>query len=89
MATPSDAFTQILGYVAGALTTLSFIPQVVQSWKTRSTEGLSLVMLVAFNIGIAAWVAYGAMTGAWPVFAANAVTLALSLTLLGLKIRHR
>jgi MtN3 and saliva related transmembrane protein len=78
-----------LGFIAAALTTLSFLPQVVRTWKTRSAEDLSLSMLVAFNLGVVIWLVYGIALGALPIIVANVVTLALSLTLLVLKLTVR
>jgi MtN3 and saliva related transmembrane protein len=81
--------TELLGYVAAGLTTFSFVPQAWQTWKTRNTEGISLVMYSAFAVGVALWLIYGLMIAAWPMVAANVVTLTLALFILGLKLRHR
>jgi MtN3 and saliva related transmembrane protein len=81
--------TDWLGYVAATLTTAAFIPQVVKSLRSQSVNDLSLAMLVAFNIGVACWLAYGFLIGAVPLIAANAATLACSLILLVLKIKAR
>ena len=80
-------FSELLGYAAAILTTTSFVPQVLHTWKTRRTTGLSLGMVSIFTVGVALWLAYGIALGAWPVIAANAVTLALSLVLLAMKLR--
>ena len=81
--------TRALGYVAASLTTLSFVPQVVRAWKSRSTHDLSGAWLAAFTIGIFLWLVYGLSIGDRPVIAANAVTLLLTLTLVALKLRYR
>ncbi len=78
---------EVLGYVAAILTTISFVPQVVHTWRTRRAHGISLGMISLFSLGIALWLAYGVLTGAGPVIAANAITLALALLLLGMKLR--
>jgi MtN3 and saliva related transmembrane protein len=82
----TDATVHALGFLAGLLTTSSFVPQVVKSWRTRSVDDLSLGMLVLYNIGVAAWLAYGWLLHAPPIIAANGVTLMLALALLGLKL---
>ena len=79
---------EFLGFIAGTLTTLAFIPQTIQSLRTRSVKDFSLAMLMSFNIGIVLWLVYGFAIGAWPIVIANVATLACSLTLLWLKIRH-
>ncbi len=75
------------GLVAAILTTVAFLPQVIQTWKSGSTEGLSLVMLVALATGVALWLVYGIGTGQLPVILANGATLALVMVLLMLKVR--
>lgn len=78
-----------LGFVAAALTTLAFVPQVVRAWKRRSTDDLSLSMLVVFNIGVVLWIVYGVAIAAMPIIAANVVTLLLTASLLGFKVKSR
>jgi len=80
--TPLDA----LGFIAAALTSLSFIPQVVKIILTRDTSGISLYMYFLFVVGVACWLAWGYWEGQVPVMLANGLTLALSGTVLLLKI---
>ena len=80
--------TEWIGYLAATLTTVAFVPQVWQIWRTRHTQDISLRMYVLFTAGIAAWLVYGLLIGAWPVVAANAVTFVLAGTVLVLKLRH-
>ena len=77
-----------LGSVAGFLTTVAFAPQVWRVWKTRATRDISLGMYLLFTTGVAFWLAYGIALGAWPIIVANSVTLALTGTVLVLKLRH-
>lgn len=79
----------LLGFAAGTLTTLSFIPQVHKAWRTRSCTDLSLGMLLAFGTGVFLWLLYGLVLWAAPIIAANAVTLALILVLLMMKMKYR
>jgi MtN3 and saliva related transmembrane protein len=78
--------TEWIGYAAAALTTLSFVPQAWHTFSTRDVRGISLGMYSAFTLGVAMWLAYGVLLGAWPVIVANAITLALAATILGMKI---
>ncbi len=78
-----------VGYIAGTLTTISFVPQVAKAWTMKETRDISLVMLVLFGIGVLLWTLYGFWVDSLPVIAANIVTFALILVLLGLKIRYR
>jgi MtN3 and saliva related transmembrane protein len=79
----------IVGYIAGALTTLSFVPQVIRAWNLKETRDLSLAMLVLFALGVLLWTLYGVWTGSMPIIAANMVTFILILVLLWMKIRYR
>ncbi len=79
---------KVIGYAAGTLTTLAFVPQVVRTWRTRSTGDLSTGMLLAFSAGVALWLVYGLGLRAWPIIMANAVTLLLALVLLAFKLAN-
>lgn len=78
--------TEWIGYAAATLTTLSFVPQAWHTFSTRDVRGISLGMYSAFTLGVALWLAYGIMLGAWPVIVANAITLALAAAILAMKI---
>ena len=77
----------LLGVVAGTLTTISFVPQVVKTWRTRRADDVSLGMLLLFTAGVLLWMIYGLMTGAAPVIAANGVTVVLAIVMVVLKLR--
>ena len=77
-----------VGFGAATLTTVSFLPQAWLSFKTRDVSGISLGMYSVFTVGVALWLAYGVMLGAWPVVLANAITLALAVAILGMKLRY-
>lgn len=82
-----DAIT-ITGYIAGTLTTVSFIPQVARAWKLRETRDISLAMLILFAMGIFLWTLYGFWVASPPIIAANVMTFLLILVLLALKMRY-
>lgn len=79
--------TDWLGVVAGCLTTISFLPQVLLTWRTKRAEGVSLGMYSLFATGVALWLVYGFMLGAWPIIIANLITLILALFVLVMKLR--
>lgn len=81
--------SELIGYLAASLTTTSFVPQAWLTFKTRDVSGISLGMYSVFTTGIAMWLLYGLLISAWPIVAANAVTLALSASILGMKLRYR
>lgn len=79
--------TEWVGYLAATITTLSFVPQVIQVWRTRSAADISFGMYAGFMVGVALWVLYGIRIHAWPVIAANSVTLVLAASILVGKAR--
>jgi MtN3 and saliva related transmembrane protein len=81
--------SELIGYCAAFLTTFSFAPQAWLTFRTRDVRGISLGMYSVFAAGVALWLAYGLMLQAWPIVAANAVTLALALAILAMKLRYR
>jgi len=78
---------EIIGSMAATCTTLSFIPQVLQIWRTHSAKDVSLPMYVTFVIGVALWLVYGLMMNAWPIIIANIVTIVLALAVVLMKLR--
>jgi MtN3 and saliva related transmembrane protein len=78
---------QALGFVAGTLTAVAFLPQVIKTWRTRSCTDLSMIMLLAQSTGVALWIVYGVAIGSLPVIMSNVVTLTLALLLLVFKLR--
>jgi MtN3 and saliva related transmembrane protein len=78
---------QTLGFAAGTLTAVAFLPQVIKTFRTRSAGDLSTAMLLAQTTGVALWIVYGVAIGSLPVIMANVVTLVLALLLLAVKTR--
>ena len=78
----------IVGYIAGALTTVSFVPQVIRTWKLRETKDFSLAMLLLFAAGMLLWTIYGIWINSIPIIAANMVTLGLVVILLWMKLKY-
>lgn len=79
----------LVGFLAATLTTISFVPQALHTFKTKDVSGISLGMYSAFTLGVALWLVYGVLLGAWPVVIANIITLALAVTILVMKLRYR
>ncbi|MEO5697820.1 MAG: SemiSWEET transporter [Burkholderiaceae bacterium] len=75
-----------LGYLAATLTTASFVPQAWLTFRTRDVSGISLAMYSVFTLGIAMWLGYGVLIGAWPIVIANAVTFLLAAAILAMKL---
>jgi MtN3 and saliva related transmembrane protein len=82
-------FITILGLVAGALTTIAFLPQLFKTWKSKSAKDVSLETLAIFSFGVLLWLIYGIYLQALPIILANSLTLIFNLIILGLKIKYR
>ncbi len=85
----ASTLVDVVGSLAAILTTVSFVPQAWHSFKTRDVSGISLGMYSVFTTGVALWLAYGWLLGAWPIVIANAITLALAAAILVMKLRFR
>jgi len=77
-----------IGILAGTLTTVAFLPQVIKAYKSKETKDLSLVMFIIFSSGLILWIVYGLMAKALPVILANSVTLLLCFYLIYLKVKY-
>jgi len=75
-----------LGFLAGLLTTASFVPQVIKSLRTRRLEDFNLLFMLMMIAGLAVWTIYGFLLRQPPLIIANIITLALNLILLWLKL---
>jgi MtN3 and saliva related transmembrane protein len=78
----------LVGLAAAFCTTVAFLPQVIQTWRTRSTKDISLTMFLVFTTGIFLWLVYGVIIHDAPLIAANGITFVLSGTILYFKLRH-
>jgi MtN3 and saliva related transmembrane protein len=76
-----------IGLIAGFLTTISFLPQVIKTWRSRSAHDLSYAMLVIFLIGIGLWTWYGIFIESLPIMVANVSTIVLIGFLILMKVR--
>jgi len=79
--------TTLIGFSAGLLTTIAFIPQCTKIWKTRSARDVSLPAFATFTAGVVLWTAYGFLMGEAPMILWNSVTLVIAATILWMKIK--
>ena len=80
---------QILGLLAGTITSITFLPQVIKVWKSRSAKDLSLLMLVLLMIGVSLWLVYGLVMADAAIVYTNSMVSAMSLILLFFKLRYK
>lgn len=79
----------ILGYTSGILVVISLLPQIIKSWKTKSTNDLSLWRYILYTLGLIGWIIYAIIIKNGPIVFMNGVGLLLALSILFLKIRYK
>lgn len=78
----------VLGLLAGSLTTISFMPQVIKIWRSKSAKDISLGMFITFCSGVFLWIVYGIIVQDLPLVATNLATLILASIILLLKLKY-
>lgn len=77
-----------IGYIAGTLTSLASIPQVIKTWRSRHVRDISIWQPLLLALGVALWMIYGILIHDVPVIVANITPLACNIILTGMKIRY-
>ncbi len=85
----STSIADLVGYIAACLSTASFVPQAVMTWKRKRAEGVPLGMYIILTLGLSLWLVYGLLVGAWPVILSNIVTLMLTVFIMTMKIIYK
>ncbi len=81
--------TTLVATIAATLTTAAFLPQAVQTIKTKKVDGLSLGMYIVFSTGVLFWFIYGLIVMEWPIIIANLITFGFNITILRYVIKYR
>jgi MtN3 and saliva related transmembrane protein len=79
----------ILGYGACAVTALTFLPQVVKTWKEKSARNVSLMMFVIAFINEVMWIAYGALRNDMVIVITNVIMITMCSLMISLKLKYR
>ena len=79
----------ILGYSAGAVTSLTFLPQVIKTWKERSAKDISLMMFLIAALNEVMWIVYGVLKNDWVIISTNSVVLVMSSTMIYFKLKYK
>lgn len=85
----TDNYITTLGLIAGVLTTIAYLPQLIKTWRSKSAHDLSWTMLIVLCTGIILWLVYGVYVHDIPIIAANIVTFIFAGMILVLKIRYK
>ncbi len=81
--------TTVIGLIAATITTLSFIPQLIKTWKLKETKDISLLMFVTLGVGIILWIIYGFLLWDLPLILANSITFIFVLVILFFKFKYK
>ena len=80
-----------LGFTAGTISSIVFLPQVIKTWKTRSARDISMLMFSLATLSVILWLVYGLMLDPlnWPIIYTNSCVLVLSLIMLYFKVKFK
>lgn len=84
-----DDHITLIGLLAAVLTTSSFLPQVMKTWRLRETKDISLWMFLIMGTGIFLWMVYGIFRRDLPLILANSISFAFVLVILYFKVRYK
>lgn len=84
----TESITTAIGYLGACLTTISFLPQVIQTIRTKKTDEISLSMYMLYCSGVLCWLIYGISIANVPLIVANGISLCLATIMLCLKIKY-
>jgi MtN3 and saliva related transmembrane protein len=79
---------ELIGYLAGFLTTVAYVPQTLKILREKHTSSLSLGMYMLLTAGIASWFVYGWMIGSLPIMISNGIATLLTMAILIMKLKH-
>lgn len=82
------ASNELIGFVAGIFVAVSVLPQVVKSWKTRSTKDIAISWSIINLIGQLLWILYGVVIGSWSLVIMSAITTVMNISMIVLKLKY-
>ncbi len=80
---------QFLGLAAGTITSITFLPQVIRIWQTKSVKDISMIMMILLLVGTSCWLTYGSLLKDVAIIYTNVMVLLMSLIMFYFKIRYR
>ncbi len=80
---------QVIGFLAGILTTVAVIPQLIKSFKTKKVMDVSPFMFAILLGGVGLWVVYGFLKNDYPIIITNGISFLLNFSMLFIMIRYR
>jgi len=82
---------ETLGFLAGAVTAVTFLPQVIKTWKEKSAKNVSLMMFVIAITNEIMWIVYGVLLNPmnWVIILTNSVLMVMALTIIYFKLTYK
>ncbi|MEO5563586.1 MAG: SemiSWEET transporter [Chitinophagaceae bacterium] len=79
----------ILGYSAGVVTAVTFLPQVIKTWKEKSAKDISLMMFVIAIVNEIMWIAYGILLNNWIIILTNSILMVMASIIIYFKLNYK
>ncbi len=80
---------ELIGAFAGFLSCITFVPQVIKTWKAKSTEGVSFLTFIVAALSTVLWMTYGVLIGSPSVIYTNIVVLFLSSLMVIMQLKFK
>ncbi len=78
-----------VGFIGGVFSSISFLPQVIKLWKTKSAKDLSMMTLLFLIVNVCTWLTYGVLIHAWPLIVTNGIVLSMVLLMVYFKLTFK
>ena len=79
---------ELIGFIAGTFVAVSVLPQIIKSWKTKSTKDIAISWSVINLIGQILWVYYGFLLGSYSLIVMSGISLVMNISMIVLKLKH-
>ena len=79
----------IVGAAGGIVSSVTFLPQVIKIWKTKSAKDLSMVTLLFLVLNVSLWLLYGILTNLYPIIITNGIVLSMVFIMLYFKLTFK
>ena len=79
---------EYLGFTAGLFVAISLLPQILKSWKTKSTKDIAIMWTIINLIGQVLWIVYGIVIVSYSLVTMSSITLAMTITLIAMKLKY-
>lgn len=83
-----DYWVSVLGIVAAALVTSSFLPQIIRGYRTKKLGDVSYWLMTMICVGMSLWIVYGVAKHDFVIIGANVSTIILNVVLLIMKRKY-